>query len=759
MSQKILQYVEIDVDYCGLTYGVSPCTAAIPATGAIKCFNTIATCQDREHFTNTPVTLRFAVPTNYLPDAIECIPSIKSIDFDPAVISLGKDLGQRATLTVSFDDHRHSDAGAGFDKYLADRAYDPYQQGTFFGKFRARQPFTRGRPLRWITGTLGQALADMETRHYIIESTSGPDNSGVFKVIAKDVLKLADGDRAQAPAVSEGYLVADITAAATTFTLSPSGIGASYPASGFANIGGSEIVSFTRAGDVMTIVRGQLNTTANTHNAQDRVQVCIRYQSESPEIIIADLLENYAAVPGAFIPLDDWTTEIEAHLNRLYTATIAQPTSVNTLVSELIEQAGLSMWWNDRDQEIGLMVLRGMIYTNYFFSEENIVADTLQIAEQPEKRISQVHTYFGQINPLTSLTDKANYRSASIIADLQSEADYGSAAIKEIFSRWIPQLGRTIADRLGTIQLGRFKDPPRKISFSSLRNSTTSEIVLANGYQVQSWPLQVDTGAAETVNVQVTRLRPNPDLIELESEEVLFEVAPEDLTTRQIIVDANNFNLNIRTAHDDIYPAPEAGITVVVTVNAGIKVGSHTSAMAIDIGSWPAGVTIIVHVIGRIQGKAGNGAPGSGSGTAGTVALYTRYAIKLSVPAGGQIWGGGGGGGGSIYIDGGGTLYAWGGGGGAGFDPGIGAGDSGGAGSGAGANGTTEAGGAGSGYAGAGGGPGLAGAAGTPLGFAFGSGGAAGKAIDGIAFVTTGSWDGTTFTPGALAGDIRGGTI
>lgn len=953
-----------------VTGALTASTDPVP-TGTIKCFNTINTCQDRVNFTNVPVTLRFAVPTNYLPSDIECIANIKQITFDPAVISLGKDLGQRATLTINFDDHRHSDTGAGYDKYLVDRPYDPYNQGTFWGKFRARQPFVRGRPLRWIVGNTDQSLSEMETRHYIIDSTSGPDNNGVFKIIAKDLLKLADGDRALAPAVSEGYLISDITSSDTTLTLT-SGAGVGYPGHGYIAIGGSEICEFyhdatagndancklllhfdtadatttftdssssartatvfgnaqmdddmpvakffnaglfdgngdyitfpdsadwptgtasftietfarvtsiasrrvmyhhftsastynlwsitssgsikfeyllsgvttillesaasviaidtwyhlalvrsgndwniyvdgvsvasTTDADSMTdftspirigadsigpnyfqgwmdefrisniarwttnftpptspyltssddliISRGKLNTTASSHSGQDRVQLCVRYESESPEIIIADLLETYAGVDPSYIPLADWTTEIEAHLNRLYTATIAQPTSVNELISELIEQAGLCMWWNDRDQEIGLLVLKGLIYDNYSFSEDNILADTLQITEQPDKRISQVHTYFGQINPLTSLTDKANYRSASMISDAQSETDYGSAAIKEIFSRWIPALGRTIADRLGTIILARFKDAPRKISFSSLRNSTTSEIVLANGYHISSWPLQDATGADQIANVQVTRMRPNPDVIELESEEVLLDVTDaEDLTIRNIIVDSNIFNINLRSAHDDIYPAPESGITVILTVNSGVKVGSTSeTTIALDIGSWPDGVTIIVHIVGRVQGHGGHGSGWTTPPTVGGNAIYTRYPINLSCP--GQLWSGGGGGGLAAYSAPP-YSYIWGGGGGAGYNPGVGGNSTPDAGA-PGSNGTTEAGGAGAAYAGAGGGPGLNGLPGTVNG---GAGSAAGKSIDGVSFVTTGTWNGTTFTPGALTGDVRG---
>lgn len=734
-------------------------------TGTKKCFNTIATCQDRENFTNVPVTLRFAVPTLEMAqlDTIS-IPNIKTIEFDPATISLGKDLGQRATLTVNFDDHRHSDTGEGYDKYLADspspRDYDPYLQGTYWGKFAARQPFLRGRPLRWIVGFAGQSYpSEYETRHYVIDSFSGPTNSGVFKLIAKDLLKLADGDRAMAPAVSQGYLVSDITNSATAFTLSPSGIGdLEYPASGYVAIGGSEIVSFTRSGDAMTITRAQLGTAASAHSAQDRAQLVLRYSAVSPEIIIADLLENYAGVDSSYIPLAAWTTEVQSHLNRLYTATIAQPTAVNTLISELIEQAGLSMWWDDREQEIGLLVLRGLIYTNYLFSQDNMQADTLDISEQPDKRLSQVHTYFGQINPLTSLTDKANYRSSSVIIDEQSEEDYGSAMIKEIFSRWIPALGRTIADRLGEILIGRFKDPPRKLKFAVLRNSIP-EVILAQGYQAQAWPLQLDTGEPETVNLQVTRLRPSPDLIEVEAEEVLFTAPDEDLTVRRIIVDANIHDINLRTAHDALFPPPTGGITVVLTVNAGVILGSTTElSPALTIGDWPSGVTIVVHVAGRIQGHGGTGGSGSHptiqNGNPGGTAIYSRQAIQLSSV--GQIWGGGGGGGYGVSIIVGGFGQAWGGSGGAGFDPGIGGQGTQGASNGQ--SGTTESGGGGNNLGGAGGPPGTAGNPGVGS-LANSSGGAAGNSIDGISFCTTGSWDGTTFTPGALGGLVAGPQI
>ena len=140
------------------------------------------------------VTFRFARPSDYLPSSIDAIPSISAIDFTPARISLGKDLGERASLSVSFRDHRHIFNGEDFNS------------GSFWGKWRARYgQRLRGRSLRWIQGLLGQTLGEMETRHFVVDSVNGPSLDGVYTIVAKDILKFLDGDRAQAPALSTGF--------------------------------------------------------------------------------------------------------------------------------------------------------------------------------------------------------------------------------------------------------------------------------------------------------------------------------------------------------------------------------------------------------------------------------------------------------------------------------------------------------------------------------------------------------------------------
>src|SRR5690606_11178842 len=47
------------------------------------------------------------------------------------------------------------------------------------------------------------------TRTYLIDKIDGPDSRGQVQVTAKDVLKLADNDKAQAPQPSAGELLVD----------------------------------------------------------------------------------------------------------------------------------------------------------------------------------------------------------------------------------------------------------------------------------------------------------------------------------------------------------------------------------------------------------------------------------------------------------------------------------------------------------------------------------------------------------------------
>lgn len=760
MVKQSLTYIEIDLVFCSLTYSVAPCQALLGATGDHQCFNTLATCQDRDNFTPTTITLRFAIDTDYLPRSIEAIPSLLDVEITPPKLSIGENLGQRGSLDVVFRDHPYSDTGVGGDPYLSERLYVPYDLGTFWGKFRARQPFVTTRPIRLIRGFLPDeflntypqgtpigegVLVDQETRHYLIDHFDGPRPDGTYQIVGKDVLKFADGKRGQAPRVSNGFLQNNETDASTSFELSPAGIGdLEYPASGYVAIGGEEIVSFTRSSDTLTVTRAQFGTIAVAHDAQDRVQLVLVYSGQDPSDIIADLLQTYAEVDSEFIPIDTWHNET-ADVSTVYSGVVAEPTSVAELVSELIRDAALVMWWDDEQRLVRLQAVRAIPSSADAIDETQILTGSLRTKEQPETRLSQVWTSFAKRNPLGEQDDPSNFRSTAATINLEKQSDYNAPAIRKIYTRWIPVGGRAVAERLNNSFLSRFQDPPRLFQFEVFKGTP---IVLGGGYRLSFWSLQEATGARAIVPVQVTRLEPRAGTIGVEAEEMLF-VAPEDSLDHLIIFDASVNNINLRTVHDSLYDnvtgdeSPPVTVTAIIESNAIIGSNS-TSLPALDIGDWPVGFVPSVIVYGRIQGAGGAGSKGSKGidGGVGGVALYTRHNIDLD--GDGEIWGGGGGGGGGGNDEGGG------GGGGAGTIPGkAGAGAEGGS---DGKPGTSEAGGRGgngNGDGGIGGFPGQKGNEGVGTNGA--DGGEAGKAIDGDSFITYSS-------PSSLL-DIRGGQV
>jgi Concanavalin A-like lectin/glucanases superfamily/Phage tail fibre adhesin Gp38 len=708
--------------------------------------------------TASDTVYRFAVDARYLPGTVDAIPSLKEVSIEPATISLGADIGARATVTAKFKDHRHI-----FDS-------EDFDSGTFWGKFRARYGLKiRGGAFRVIIGEDDQDFDAMETRHFVIESSNGPTPIGEFQIIAKDILKLADGDRSQAPFPNSGSLAADITDFAASLTLVPTGIGdAEYAAEGYAIIGGSEIAFFTRSSDTITLVsRGEFNANADDHTAGERFQQCVFYDAVGPDVIIADLLTTYAGVDSTFIDTASWAAEIATYVNTVYSALICEPTSVATLISELIEQVGLVIWWDDVNQSVRLQALRPISATADTFDADNIMVDSMDVTEQPDKRLTQVFVYFNQFTPKKSLDQLDNFLSSSFVRDAVAEAEYGGEPlVKTIYSRWIGAGGGSIADQVAEIVLARYRDPPRRISFSLLRGSVSLP-ALGGGYQIGGWMFQDTDGEAITIPAQITSLKPGPDILEVEAEEI-SALFPEGGTgggsspgERIITIDSDSFEIDLRELHDSLFAQPVSGNVIRCTINTGIFLGSgDVATAALYVGEWPAGVSIFITNKGRIQAKGGAGGNGLSNGQNGGVALRTRQAITLN-NVDGEIFGGGGGGGGGGGIPSQGYARASGGGGGAGLNSG-----SGGVGitnsNGAGANGspgTSEAGGAGGDppvtttafNGGDGGGPGLAGSATSPSGTVVGNGaaGSAGNAIDGVSFVTfSGS-----------SGDIRGGQV
>ena len=510
---------------------VAPCGAVLGTTGVRKCFNTFATCQSKTNYdgnsldlakTTNLKTLKFATPKVNFPKGIGVyFPVLQSVSAISSTVNIaGSDeslsaFGRRATITVSLKDFPYNDRLV--DKYQTQRisgaaqssgiGYNPESLGTFFTKLRNRAPYYIGRNLRIIDGYIDDGtLTNTRTRNFIITNMVGPDSDGNVSFEGKDVLALADDTKAVAPKPSRGTLTVNMTATDTSFTLTPTGGGSEYATSGYAVIG-SEIVSFTRSGDIITLTgRGLKGTIAATHTAGDSFQQAVSYSAARIDNVIYDLLVNYAGINPAYIDTAAWSTEVTDWLLSVTLDTvITAPTGVNTLVGELAV-LGVSIWWDSVNNKIGLKANRPLFNdTSYAISDRNNIK---QIEQQDldQYRLTEVHFYSVQADPTKGVTSKDNYNrlTVTIDSDAESKKAYGDTRIREIFCRWLNNGADSIVGLLSTRLLNRFNSAPK--TYKITLDAKDRVIGLADVLTVSSRTITDDVGNPVDTTLQVTKL-------------------------------------------------------------------------------------------------------------------------------------------------------------------------------------------------------------------------------------------------------------
>ena len=526
LERKPLQIVEIDIDQCTRTYASAPCTAVLGTTGVRKCYNTYFTCQDTANFNAGTLTLRFAQNITGLPKGTIVYPALSGpVTTNPTIVNLGGvgdklgSLGKRARVNVKLKDFTDSDIY--IDPYRAGRVdgtaqtdeggYNPQERGTFFGKLRRRWPYYIGRSLRVLEGYEGDALASMRTRHYVISEWNGPDINGNIGIVAKDILDLADDNKAQVPTASKGKIETAITDAIVlpTINLIPAGIGASYPASGRASLG-SEIVTYTRASDAVTITgRGVDGSEARAHDADSVFQECYRCEDATVSDVIDDLLQNYAGIASGFIPKTDWDNETTRWIaSWKLTRTIAKPVGLTKALGEIL-QLGIMLWWDDIAQELKLRVNRPLDLTETaadITDAKHILEGSLRNMELQDKRVSRILFWHGVLDYSSGVADGENYAKLLVSIDEEAEGDneYSQPVTVEIFNPWLGETGDDqIATTVATRLRNRYRDPPRQVEFDiDVKDEATART--ADLISLRTRALQDETGNILPTQMQIS---------------------------------------------------------------------------------------------------------------------------------------------------------------------------------------------------------------------------------------------------------------
>lgn len=468
--------VELDQDRCALTFSEGAC----PATGE-PCYNTLATCKATSAYTlGDPLTLRFSMRDRISSFLGYVIPSMDSVSTDPTRINIGgrrgsqKPLGMRSQATISFTDHPHSDQLV--DPYVNQRNYDPLERSTFWAKWLVRNPYYHNRSLRIKEGFADQPLSEMQTRHYVIEKIEGPDSNGRVKLKAQDILRLADNDKAKAPALSNGVLLTDYEEESTAAFVVTGGTLAEYTSYNTSAVRiGDEVIRYSSItqlgnGDLRfnSPVRATDGSEIQSHDAEDSVQACLQYLNASPWNVIEDLLVNFGNVPSLFIDSAAWEKEGEQWLASYpLTRLLTEPVGVTTLIGELSEQCLIYVWWDERAQQVRFKVIAPALDPVPVLSEqEDLLADSVSIKVEPDQRASEVWVNFLPRDATEVDEERKNYRRTRVRIDptAASEIEYRERVVYEVFSPWL--VNDTQTSLLALRLLSTYRDPPKYLSFS-----------------------------------------------------------------------------------------------------------------------------------------------------------------------------------------------------------------------------------------------------------------------------------------------------
>lgn len=527
-GRRYIRLLEIDIPICANVWSVLPCTAS--GSPGDECFQSFRTCQDTPNFNASTKTFRFCEDTADIPLELDCIPSIipNAIAQDPTILDPAKTLGVRAKLTVTFRDHPYHDRN--IDPYVANRPYDPMEQGTFWGKLLARVPNYEQRPVRLIEGFIDDdgVFHQGPIQHYVVEKINGPDSSGKVQLVAKDILKIAEDRRRKLPPASEGKLQSAINSTQTSFSLGL-GEGAAYipsvsnpsilPAQGVIRRDviriDRELLVFTIAGDVITAARGQFGTQAVDHSADATVQHCVAYEDVNVVDIAYDILTNTdygAGINPSFIDTADWLAEqsIWLTLNN-YSRVISKSEGVTRLLSELSEQALIGIWWDEREQKIPLRSMSpplDIASIPVITDDASIRKDSFKSERLTNERITQIWLFNELGDPTTDPKKQESYEQVQIGIDVESESENGFGDKREriILGTWLNDVANAVKNDVTSKTINKFKETPVKVKFEL--DYKESDIWTGSTIFLETSQLQEPDGSKRRLIMLINKAKP-----------------------------------------------------------------------------------------------------------------------------------------------------------------------------------------------------------------------------------------------------------
>jgi hypothetical protein len=484
--------VEVDLDY----YDDDGDAVQAVNDDLTLCFRTPGTTeQAADDFTLTTKTRRWMTLTQRAIPELGAIPCLKTAKLQPEEVRVGKGLSYFGQVSIELQDFVDDDFREDPFYSHASRAAIDHEAGTYFGKLMARNPWWIGRKIRVIEGWATDGVwhsGDTIVHNFLIRDVQGP-SGGTVKITAAGPLQLLNLNDAEAPRPSEGVLLADITNIATTATLADAVIAADYPSSGLIRIG-DEIMSYTRSGVTLTMVRARQGTIADSHSAGDTVQWCLQYTDEPLMDIVLDLLTTYGGIDTTYLATDEWDSEQSVWL-ALYNLSgiVSQPTKILELVQSLLEASACLLWWDDTDGQLKARAVRPGVTNRGTWNDRFHLLGPAVVARDMTARVSRCDILIDLRSAERDPKDYASYRIRVVGAEEGNGAtENKTSQVHVIASRWLSANQVGLAERASSQITTQLRDGRQTLqvevaakdaiaSIGDLLNVSTKDIVDRNG--------------------------------------------------------------------------------------------------------------------------------------------------------------------------------------------------------------------------------------------------------------------------------------
>jgi hypothetical protein len=590
---------------------------------------------------------------------------LKSAKTNPPRIDPGVSIGFRASGTITLKDFKSNDS------YELPSPYDDRRvTGSHFTKLFARNHL-KNRRIRVIRGydPFNYDEANTQIENYIIDSFSHPSDDGIVTINVIDELILVESKKSKAPTVSKGELSSDMTDVTTAlaYTTTVTDEYGAVSATGYLAVE-KEVMSYVvDSSTAMTVGRAAFGTEAASHTSGDTVQKCIVFDDENIIDIITQLITDHTNIDTSYIPTSDWAALKTGDLaDYNLTRVLFKPVDVQKLLNELIALAGLAMYVDVINQSIVINAVPDFASPVITFDEtEHLEQGSIRVKNNNRKQVTRRAIFWNKINVADTNDDQSYSKQFQVIDGVvEGAADEGEASEpKPLKTDWLVNSleDNRIATNFAQREINRFSRTPLDVNFTVdqryIGTVTGGRMWLGSIFAINTSKI-VDGGLNNVVtNCQCVSLKPSNKENQWDVAGLSYIAAVPPNADLYIDEDKTDYLLTDELTTD-------TAREYVVVINSGIVIGaSLTSTLSFDQGTFFAGATLKLVILGSIIAAGGAGGTGStASPTGPTCALGTPGngstggdALNLTTDATidngfGLIGGGGGGGAGNLGV-------------------------------------------------------------------------------------------------------------